>query len=228
MTATEHIWIAGGRLSLDKWPIECSGKCVFCGQAVDCGLRLKDAVSDNFNNWDLLSFNRSGEQMVCIPCAWCLSERKLRVRNFIATESGIIYFSRKELAVNLFEVPYDPPLAICITRSYKKHNAIRAVLSGDDRIWRIREEDRIYDFDRFFWRPVFELLCEAYRIFSKAELQSGHYHSSRLLKYGAERFASLEGTFAPLRGNPSFELLIYALNKDEEEDNGSGKTDNQG
>jgi hypothetical protein len=216
MSVTDYIWTAAGKPLTDTVEKKV-GTCAFCGFESSHSAPVKKAVSANFNNWDLMVY--AGSERVCPACAWCFKAKELRHNNFIAHGTGLILFKRDGIENHLFNPPA-PPFVFCITRSHKKHNAFRGIISNSRQEYYIREEDKLYLFQAEKMRPVFEIMNDVYTqgSFTKTDLATGNYNMARIWKYGPERWEKLEGALKSLRPNPAFELVVYALNKEGKED----------
>lgn len=211
MTAAEMVYIARGKPEIENVEDVAAGsRCCLCGQEITGGVALKNAVSANFNNYDLFAAPESG--FMCAPCAYTLSQ-ELRRTSYICTEHEYIPLKREEIAEHLFAPP-DEPFIFCVTSSYKKHLILRAVVNYggeysvvfDDMTVLLRQQDR----------QIFDAMSELYSVFTKDEIKTGDYKLHRLKKVNLVRFEMLEAFICGYRGTPGFSLMLYVLNKEEE------------
>lgn len=208
MTAQELIYRAVGEPHEHELE-DYLGRCACCGQDIEKGVRLKKVVSSAFTGWSEFQGD-----YVCEACAHLLGGElatKLRRTSFVATPNEIITFKNTELARYLFKPP-KPPFVFCVTTSFKKHNAYRAVLnySRDDFV--IRWEDNTVHFSRKSSAPIFASMLRLYYAgFSKQELINGNYSFKRIMDFGIEAWHQEEKIMSDWRGTLVFELLVHAL-----------------
>lgn len=181
------------------------GVCAICGMEREETMSLARAGS-SFNNFDLL---RYPSNRLCVYCVSCMCNR-LRFTNFTATEQALIEFKRDGIIEHLFNPP-NPPFVFCITRSYKKQNAIRARVNYSKEQFHIRIEDEELLFEPEKAKPVHADLERLLGIFSKTEIASGNYRPKRIEEFGMERLLAMEQQIASWRSHPMFDLLLYAL-----------------
>lgn len=206
---THIIWKAMGGPSLEGYEeIRERTTCCICNNKISEGYKRKDIVSRDFNDFDYFS----SSPLICLPCAFCIRTPMLRRTSFIATQDKFIPLKRDELEEYLFSPP-DPPFVFCITSSYKKHLSFKAEVNFSSDIFSIRYDDNNILFSRKEMRGYYNILEELYEIFSKTEIKIGNYSQARILKFGLERWRTLEYIIKEIRGALPFELLLYVLNR---------------
>jgi hypothetical protein len=197
----------------------CIGICAFCGIDLHEGIKLKNAVSDAFTNFDLLVDITATH--VCGCCYTCLKETKLRRMNFIAigdsdeSNARIVYFKRDEIEKWLFNPP-QTPFVFAVTESMKKHNSFKARVNFSQKLFYIQKEDTQILFSPNKYKVIFETMNRLYRSFSKTAIGSGEYQQNFIKKYGLKEFMQDEAIIKNERGSMQFELMLFAMNLSEE------------
>lgn len=201
MTATEiiarHIELKNGQPH--------PGLCAICGIETDKTLSIAKAGS-SFNNYDLL---RYPSKRLCVNCVSCMCNR-LRFTNFTATEKELLEFKREDIIKHLFNPP-EPPFVFCITRSYKKQNAIRARVNYSSEQFFVRIEDEELLFEPKKMSQLCKDLTELLRVFNKTEIATGDYRQKRIQKFGLQRLIELEQRISGWRKHLAFDLILYGL-----------------
>lgn len=185
--------------------------CSLCGDIVNEGVKIKDAVSSNFTNFEYFKYKTD---YICINCAKCLKDDKLRKNNFLADKEKIIYFKQNEIENYIFNIKkyVKKPFIFAITRSFKKHNSFKCNLNYNYEEFYIQEEDKKYLFNIKEMKELYKTLNEAYLHFTKDEMLTGNYKFISVEEYGNDNFLKLENILKQYRGTHKFDLLIYMLN----------------
>lgn len=213
MNATELIYHAAGSPPVETVPA--TGICAVCGAEITEGVPIKKVVSSAFTDWNMLADINASH--VCKACKWCIKEPKTRRSQYIATENWLEYFKRETIEHWLFFPPC-PPFVFFVTSSYKKHGSFRAKVNGSRDLFYIQFEDRQILFSPNKYKELFELMKRMYATFNKTqEIGTGNYIQKRIMEYGIEKWRQDEEVLKKYRGSQVFELLLYALNKPEEE-----------
>lgn len=188
-------------------------KCCLCGKEVTICVKNKKILSENFTNYEYMRFK---SDYMCINCAKCIKDDRLRKNNFIADKEKIILFKQNELEKYVFELDkYTTiPFVFAITRSFKKHNSFKCNLNYDYKHFYIQEEDKKYLFNVETMKKLYKILDNAYLQFTKDEMLTGNYKFINIDKYGKDRFIKLENILSQHRGTHQFNLLIYMLNSE--------------
>jgi len=212
--------------------------CVFCGKSGT--IPAKDVVSSSFTNFDLMQNLTSNT--ICDYCACCMKNSKFRFSNWIAYNSKVQYFGRNEIGKILF-FKHELPFAVYVTTSFKKLGHLKAVLNFSANNYEVQFEETKVFFQQEIMTKPWEIMGELYSIpkeeeekkqaksfFTKAEIRTGNYSYSRVIDYGRKKWQEKEKVLREYRGNPAFELLVYALNQEklginkEREKNGKRKS----
>lgn len=135
---------------------------------------------------------------------------RLRFTNFTATEYELCEFKRDGIIEHLLNPP-EPPFVFCITRSYKKQNAIRARVNYSKEQFHVRIEDEELLFEPVKALPIHADLKSLLGTFSKTEIALGNYRPKRIESFGMNDLLTIEQRISKWRGHPMFELLLYAL-----------------
>lgn len=199
-------------LDIDKIK-EMQNTCALCGTDVTKVVQIKDVISSNFTNFEYFKYKTN---YLCIDCAKCLKEDKLRKSNFMADEEQIIYFKQNEIEKYIFNIKehIKKPFIFAITRSFKKHNSFKCNINYDYENFYIQEEDKKYLFNVEEMKKLYKILNEAYLHFTKDEMLTGNYRFISVEEYGNDNFLNLENILKQHRGTHQFDLLIYMLNSE--------------
>ena len=93
------------------------GVCCFCNIR-DGTIDLKNSVSSNFTNYDVLG----DSPFCCDICYSVTKDRRYRVSSWIANKSGVNFFKRENIEDVLFSKK-EPPFLCYITTSFKKNRS---------------------------------------------------------------------------------------------------------
>lgn len=211
--ATHLIWVAAGspsvqmgRTNVREVPFqerEEALPCFWCGRVSTVGtpLRVSALSLGSFTNWDLAKRPDSG--WLCAACTYCLKEKALMKRSWVASREGLRYHNPNdaELAAALLEPP-PPPFAIGVrTREQNaKHMAIRARANYNrDWYWVQYGEESVW-----VHRPVLARACEAARALKalgakRGEIMYGRY--SRKVREAGDGWKEHEATLAGVRAS---------------------------
>jgi len=213
MNATELIYTAAGSPMVEI--VQTEGICAVCGKEIDEGVPIKKVVSNTFMDWNVLTDMTASH--VCKACKWCIKEPKTRRSQYIATKDELTYFKRDDIEKYLFNPP-EPPFVFFVTSSYKKHGSFRAQVNHSQKLFYVQFEDRQILFSPNKYKELFGLMTRMYQTFNKLqEIGKGKYIQKRVMEYGLKQWQKDEATLKQYRGSQVFELLLYALNKPEEE-----------
>lgn len=188
-------------------------QCCICSKKIKIGVKNKKVLSEKFTNYEYMKFK---SDYICIDCAKCIKDERLRKNNFIASEKELILFKQNELKKYIFELEKytTTPFVFAITRSFKKHNSFKCNLNYDYKCFYIQEEDKKYLFDVEKMKTLYKILENAYLQFTKDEMLTGNYRFINIDQYGKDRFIELEKILKKYRGTHQFNLLIYMLNSE--------------
>lgn len=200
-------------ISVQKGDI--TGKCKVCGSGTTSGFKAKDYIKESrFTNNDCLK--EIDSDVICENCAACLKDDSLRRSSFICSESGLVYLKKNDIENYLFDLDkyVKGEFVVCITKSFKKHNSFRARVNLNPHVFYIREEDDEYIFDSYVLKDIYKAINRLYLYFAKEDIQTAHYDTKQIIKYGKEQFFIDETIIKPFRGSKQFELLLHMLNSE--------------
>lgn len=191
MTVQEMIYQASGCDNAhDDLIQETSERCILCGKELKEGIDQKKIIGTNFSQRDEL---RKGN-FICEACANVMKGDlavQLRRSSFLVSDGILFYFKIQEASEMILK-RHSTPFVLCITTSYKKHNAFRAVMNYSDEEFIIRWENRTVDFNReeatALYRDVIKLY---YGGFTKDEVRIGHFPSHRVRDFGILAFEKI-------------------------------------
>lgn len=202
------------RASVDN-VVSIDGICAVCGKRITEGISIKKVVSGTFTDWNILANITS--DYVCCACTWCIKEPRMRRSQWIATKDELKFFKRDDIGIYLFSPP-ETPFVFFITATYKKHGSFRARVNGSRDLFYIQFEDRQVLFSPNRYKELWAVMNRMYRTFNKtSEIGRGDYIQKRVFEYGIDKWRNDEEMLKQYRGTQVFELLLYALNKQEED-----------
>jgi len=180
------------------------GKCAFCFCETEQGFSLEESVSKAFTDFSELH----GSQVVCPHCYYFLKEPKFRRSCWVIYNNTVVFLKKNEV-VKYIEDPPEPPYAIYVTKTFKKHGWIRMMYRGVN----YSRESMVVGFDTelvWFNRSQFLELLSLVRSavekrVSKQRLLSWSLSAKDLEKMGADLFKELRDR----RGGLDYELAVY-------------------
>ena len=180
------------------------GRCAFCFHETREGFPLKKSVSQAFTDYSELH----ASNVVCPYCYMFLKDPRFRRSSWVIAPKNIVFLKREEVAKYIADPP-DPPYAIYVTRSFKKHGWIKMMYRGVN----YSKEFMAVGFDAdlvFFKRRDFlELLdhiqAAVKRGVSKKRLLAKAFTPSDLEKLGPEEYRYLVSKW----GGLDYELAVY-------------------
>jgi len=192
--------------------------CALCGQPFASELFK---VSDTFTNWDRLRSPAS--ELACPACAACLAMPSLRRGSWVAHDGRAEMLPRERLHEVLFQPP-EPPFAIYITSSFKKHGFFKARVNLGRGHFYVQFEEVGIEFEPARWTAIWEVLWDFYNHgFSKRELLHGGYAQRKVRAFGCQDWWAFEELLRPRRHEPAFALLVHALYREEEDADDGGR-----
>lgn len=168
-------------------------------------------MSEKFNDRDRFVCD-SG--VVCVECATCIKEPKLRRSSFYADENSLVFFKNVELEdiVNKNVQQSKGPFILCVTESFKKHNVFKARVNYDRDSFLVQAEDVEFWFPYKDTISLYNKMREAYKLFNKQEILTGEY--VKIKDVDLEQLKAWEALFKPHRGRKYFEFLVLMLRKE--------------
>lgn len=180
-----------------------AGKCTLCARTVADGYPIK--FGENFMSYQYLQ----GGAVICPPCRHMLTTPEYRRHSWLLTGQEFRTLKRLDVLQLLLDPP-QPPFAICLTRSGKKHGWIPLMFKVswsrdiffvglDESVLTVRREEfaRLHSLAKsFIDAGVF-----------KSEIISGQLHPrsyERAIKAGLN-----PGDLKPYSRSPIMELVMY-------------------
>lgn len=191
------------------------GICLMCSSETQKGFKSKDFIKDaRFTNFDILSNIKS--KVICEHCAVCMKNDDLRRKSFIASKEKIIYLQKNDIENYIFNLKehVKGEFIVCLTRTFKKHNAFRAKVNIDAERFYIREEDNEYLFEVSEMKKLYEKLNEFYMYFNKEEIATGNYNLMSIKEFGIENFGVYDNLIKQHRKTIQLDLLLHILNSE--------------
>jgi len=183
---------------------ELEGRCAFCFCETSKGFPLKKSVSEAFTDYSELH----GSQVVCPHCYYFLKEPKFRKSCWAISQNTAVFLKKSEV-VKYIEGPPQPPYAVYVTKTFKKHGWIRMMFRGvnysRERIV-VGYDTELVWFPRTWFLEVLELVRTAVaKGVSKKRLYSRTLTPRDLEKIGLDLYESLKSIW----GGLDYELAVY-------------------
>lgn len=201
---------------------ECLGVCCLCG-SIDGRYDRKPFIKEGFTNLDYL--RAADSSSICPACASMFTLPKLRQSSWIASGGDMIWLKREHIWDHLWSPP-EPPFAMYVTTSYKKHGSFKSRVNYSADRFFVQFEEVGISFSRKDLRQVADALELLYSVplqdeskaqpisfFSKNEIAHGNYNQGRIRRFGIVALTEAEAVIRPVRSTPAFGLLMFALNK---------------
>lgn len=189
-------------------------RCHICGLPTSEGKPVEEVIKHGFTAIDVL--RATGSAIVCPACVYTKEQSAIRTQHYVVTSHTWRHLKREELAGVILHPP-DPPFAIVIQQSHKKHTWLQARVNGNrEQFWVSLEETPILLVpDKF--RAIFIAVESLYHNgFSKDEIRSGTYQHKRIERIGLDRWMTLEAVLRSHRGALLMELALIVVNKPED------------
>jgi hypothetical protein len=197
-----------------------------------------DWVKESFTDWDKLLPGDS----ICSDCLFWFDEasealmqrvgkdkpQKMRNYSHFIVNGDWIPCSKADKArmkALLTGTPF-PELAV-VAVSGQKHLVFRARWNppGGKAGW-IQFEELSFGVDSQILSYWLVRLEDALGVFSKGELESGHYQPFHIMKYGLQDWQALEAALKPQRGSPLLALAIFLAQRRSKDDDEPNDVDN--
>lgn len=186
-------------------------RCCICGKSTDRFFKEKAVLSEKFNDRDRFVCD-SG--VVCVNCATCIKEPKLRRSSFYADEKHLVFFKNAELENIVTETVQHAqgPFVLCVTESFKKHNAFKARVNYNKDSFFVQAEDEEFLFPYRNTIDLYKDMKAAYKLFSKQEILTGEY--VKIKGIDLNQLKVWENRFKAHRGCKYFDFLVLMLRKE--------------
>lgn len=194
---------------------ECEDElCWLCGgNTYGRGTPKKKTIKPTFTDHSLARAPMS--QSICEACTWALSERSLRNYSILATAEGLYHPSREEIQKICLSPP-KPPFLLTIAVSGQKWLHFKTKINYSNVTFTVAFEDMLVTVAP----KQFEIMTKYIELlynggFTKDEILSGKYNSSRIVEYSLIRFMEHEDHIRNYRGGRMFELAVFLAQKEE-------------
>lgn len=195
---------------------ECEDElCWLCGgNTYGRGTPKKKTIKPTFTDHPLARAPMS--QSICEACTWALSERSLRNYSIFATIKGLYHPSRPEIQKICLSPP-EPPFLLTIAVSGQKWLHFKTKINYNNTAFTVAFEDMLTTVIPIQFATMTKYIELLYNGgFTKDEILSGKYNSSRILAYNLIRFMEHEEKIRDYRGSRQFELAVFLTQKKEE------------
>lgn len=212
-----------------------NNRCRICGYPGE-GQPFITWVKGTFTNYDDL---HPGE-IICKDCLFWFEQRSVDLQEKMGKDKPQKMQNYSHFVINGEWLPLSkgdklrmadilltgefPELA-AVAVSGQKHIAFRARRNptGQNSGWVQFEEDAIF-VRQDELRALLAVIEQLYIVFSKTEIETGHYYPNRIMKFGVEQWNNLEQKVVGARGTQMFDLALFlAQRKDRHDDAGSGE-----
>ena len=187
----------------------CAGKCIACGKHTAHGIPAR--LPDTFT----AAYKLYNGNTLCECCAPLFKEQSLRSRSWVASQTEFRYIQRSEWLTALTEPP-EPPFAIYFTLSGQKYGylpLIRRISTNRDRYWLATDWHEspllVHRAQLAELIPVAQHL-RAHGI-PKTQLLTAQFSPTVVAKAIKEGWEALLGATEQLSGNPTWEVIVYAV-----------------
>lgn len=189
-------------------------QCYLCGKEIAEGFPRKNVIKPTFTDVPYARSPRS--QTVCTECAFCLSNKPLRMYSILATANCLKHPIRGEWRDILLN-PLNPPFVLALATSGQKHLHFktRTNYKRDD-YWVLLEEMPI-QVNIAKLTGLLDIIEQLYTTFTKDEIRTGNYNVSRIKTFGTTKWEELENEIEKERGMRLFELAVTVAKKEAEE-----------
>jgi len=174
--------------------------CGFCGRVAPAQKAWK-ALKNTFTNGDELH-----SEFICDACVFCLNDKRTR-SSFVATRGEFRRLLRSEIWPTLLEPP-EPPFALYLTVSGKKHGLFRQRLATSRDSYQVVAEELVGHFDRRssarWMRHLIDLTHAGVR---RATLETGKYGSGDYIA-AMDMIRDLEPALKPVRGSDLWAIVF--------------------
>jgi hypothetical protein len=210
------------------------GICRICGQDKN-GIEFKNWVKDTFTNYDLLVPGK----IICMDCLFWFDQQSEELQKITGKDKpqkmqNYSHFivkgewqpvgkgDKARMAEYLLSVPFPEMAAIAV--SGQKHIAFRARRNPSCQChgWVQFEENPIW-IEPNVLREFLSIIEALYKIFSKGEIESGHYYAGRVMIFGLENLRPFEEKIKPIRGTAIFQLALFLAQRRDDGTTGSGE-----
>lgn len=188
--------------------------CWLCGgETHGKGTPKKKTIKSTFTDHDLAKAPMS--ESICEACTWALSQRSLRNYSILATEEGLYHPSRPEMQKICLEPP-KPPFVFALAVSGQKWLHFKAKINYSNTAFVVAFEETPVVVNPTQFAKMTEYIELLYNGgFTKDEILSGKYNSSKIITYSLVRFMEHEGQIRDFRGGRMFELAVFLAQKKE-------------
>jgi len=218
------------------WENKMDGICRICGLE-SSGVDFDSWVKDTFTNYDLLHPGN----IICNACVFWFDQRSAQLQNLMGKDKPQKMQNYSHFVVDGEWIPVGkgnkarmaelllgkqfPELAV-IAVSGQKQLAFRARrnVSGRDCGWVQFEEKSIWVEQSSLKEMIFNIE-QLYSVFSKGEIETGHYYPSRIIDFGMERWKFFEDKIKPARKTALFQLSLFLAQRS---DDGTGEFETSG
>jgi CRISPR type IV-associated protein Csf1 len=181
-------------------------------------------IKSGFTNLDYLK--APGSPAICPSCAYVFTEPRLRQSSWLVNNEKMVWLKREDVWGVLLGSTPKIPFAMYVTTSWKKHGSFKARVNHDCNRFYVQFEETGVIFDRERWTAPARLMNLLYSIpkgeeekkqprslFTKEMIRTGIYDQRRIRAFGMEELLEIEAILDPIRKQPAFGLLVYALNQ---------------
>ncbi len=191
-------------------PGHLAGTCYLCGADTDAGLPKKKVIKPTFTDHGLARAPDS--EVVCPYCAWALSYRELRNYSILATAQGLRHPSRAEWRDILLNPP-EPPFMACLAVSGQKWLHFKARINRNNEAFVVMLEEQPVAVVPKKLESLLRRIEDLYTVFSKSEIESGHYSPQRIQQFGMEAWLKHETVLERVRGSGIFDVALFVAQR---------------
>lgn len=191
------------------------GNCYLCNSYTEKGFSVKKVIKPTFTNLDIAK-NRNSN-VICEACSFCLSKQELRNYGLFVTQSSFMHPSLKEFK-NLILNNKAVPFLMYIPTSGKKWILLKSDVNYNaERFTIMLEEEKIFvDRKQFsFLIEQIEKLYNSKTNFTKKEIVSLNFDTTKILKFGTENFYKIYSKIEKFKNTKLLKLCCHLAQKEE-------------
>lgn len=204
-----------------KYDAEWNGNCLICGAPSHGGIPYKALLGSSYTDWSRHKCPESNH--ICPACAFTMmlnpaSHRCCLFRYSFVAEKTLHICNRAEIRDYILEPP-EPPFAMAVAVSQKKHIAFKSLVSYDRENFFCSLEEEQIQVNRQAAKDMIAV-CEALRGIgmTKDEIMRGEIRYDRIKKFKLDAYDKINHLLRPCMGTRLFSLCLFVAQKMTEEE----------
>lgn len=191
------------------------GNCYLCNSYTEKGFFVKKVIKPTFTNSDLAKDKNSN--VICEACSFCLSKQELRSYGLFVTSNSFIHPTLKEFKKIILTNKVSP-FVMHIPTSGKKWILLKSDVNYNTEHFTVMlEEEKIF-VDRKQFSFLIEQIEKLYNLktdFTKKEIASFNFDTTKILKFGTENFYKIYSKIEKFKNTKLLKLCCHLAQKEE-------------